>query len=276
MPRKRVGSLGGQQKKTGRSQGAKRSSGTGQGKLMFFGRHAVEAALRNPRRTIHTVYAAPRLEGFVKECRPNASFQVMTSDQIAGFAPTGAVHQDIAVHLAPLEQPALETLLDQGPRGPLLMLDQVTDPHNIGAMFRSAAAFGAGGIIMQDKNAPKETGTLARAASGALELVPWITVVNLARALETLAEAGFWSIGLSGHAEMTLEGHMENAKKLCLVLGAEGAGLRPNIEKHCDALAKLDIAPEMESLNVSNAAAVALYIAKQRLTFIKPPRKTAP
>jgi 23S rRNA (guanosine2251-2'-O)-methyltransferase len=231
--------------------------------LILFGRHAVEAALRNPKRTIHCVYAAARYEAFIQERRAQCTFKVSNADEIGGLVPPGAVHQDICAHVAPLEQPALETLLAAARDGPIVVLDQVTDPHNVGAIFRSSAAFGAAAIIMQDKHAPQETGTLARAASGALECVPWVRVVNLARALETLGQAGYWSIGLAGAASTTLQEAVQGSGKVCLVFGAEGAGLRQNIEKHCDTLAKLDIDPQMESLNVSNAAAVALYITKQ-------------
>jgi 23S rRNA (guanosine2251-2'-O)-methyltransferase len=144
-----------------------------------------------------------------------------------------------------------------------MVLDQVTDPHNVGAVLRSAAAFDALGIVTQDRHAPPESGALARAASGALEIVPWVRVVNLARALGEIAEAGFWRIGLTGAANQTLAQAMGDAR-IALVLGAEGEGMRPNTEAHCDELARLPISPRVESLNISNAAAIALYAAAAR------------
>jgi 23S rRNA (guanosine2251-2'-O)-methyltransferase len=175
--------------------------------------------------------------------------------------PHDAPHQGVVVEAEPLEEVWLGDLLgDAAERAVLLVLDQVTDPHNVGAILRSAAAFGAVGIVTQDRHSPPESGALAKAASGALERVPWARVVNLARALEEIGEAGFWRVGLAGEAKMELKDAL-GPPRIALVLGAEGPGLRPNTREHCDALARLPINDAVESLNVSNAAAVSLYAA---------------
>jgi len=177
------------------------------------------------------------------------------------LVPHDAPHQGLVVEVEPLEEVWVDDLLTSaGEHAVLLVLDQVTDPHNVGAILRSAAAFGAIGIVTQDRHSPPESGALARAASGTLERMPWARVVNLARALDEIGEAGFWRIGLSGDADMELKDAL-GPPRVALVLGAEGPGLRPNTRDHCDALARLPIGDAVESLNVSNAAAVALYAA---------------
>jgi len=184
---------------------------------------------------------------------------------LARLVPGDAPHQGIVIEVEPLEDMWLADLLQQGQddKRPLIVLDQVTDPHNVGAIMRSAAAFDALGIVTPDRHAPPESGTIARAASGALEIVPWVRVVNLARALDEIAEAGFWRVGLTGEATQTLNQAM-GTQRVALVLGAEGEGMRQNTASHCDELARLPISPKMESLNVSNAAAIALYAAASR------------
>ncbi len=184
---------------------------------------------------------------------------------LARLVPADAPHQGLVAEVDALEEVWLGDLLEQGARDtrPLVVLDQVTDPHNVGAILRSAAAFDALGIVTQDRHAPPEGGALARAASGALELVPWVRVVNLARALDEVAEAGFWRVGLTGEATQMLAEAM-GAQRVALVLGAEGEGMRHNTAAHCDELARLPISARVDSLNVSNAAAVALYAVATR------------
>ena len=177
------------------------------------------------------------------------------------LVPNDAPHQGVVIEVAPLEDMWLADLLAEAPeKAVLLVLDQVTDPHNVGAIMRSAAAFGAIGIVTQDRHSPSEGGVLAKAASGALERVPWARVVNLNRALEEIAEAGFWRIGLAGDSTTEIKDAL-GPQRVALVLGAEGPGMRQNVRDHCDAVAKLPISDAVESLNVSNAAAIALYAA---------------
>ena len=225
----------------------------------FWGKHAVSAALANDERQIHRIWVTR--EAAAQYDIP-ASIPVTFADaaDLGRLVPRDAPHQGIVAEVERLDDLLLADLLDRAEDGrPLLVLDQVTDPHNVGAILRSAAAFGALGVVTQDRHAPPESGALAKAASGALETMPWVRVVNLARALDDMAAAGFWRIGLTGEAGMTLAEALGPAR-VALVLGAEGEGMRHNTEAHCDALARLPISG-IESLNVSNAAAVALYAA---------------
>jgi 23S rRNA (guanosine2251-2'-O)-methyltransferase len=226
----------------------------------LWGRHAVAAALDNPDRKVLRAWAT----------REAASLMQFPSDLPVTFAeapdlgrlvPNDAPHQGVVIEAEPLEDAWLDGVLNSAEeRAILLVLDQVTDPHNVGAILRSVAAFGAVGIVTQDRHSPPESGVIAKAASGALERVPWVRVVNLARALEEIGEAGFWRIGLAGDADTDLKDAL-GPNRIALVLGAEGAGLRHNTREHCDAVARLPITDAVESLNVSNAAAVALYAA---------------
>ena len=226
----------------------------------FWGKHAVAAALDNPERRVLRAWST----------REAAELMNFPSDVPVTFAdvadlgrlvPNDAPHQGVVIEVAPLEDVWLGDVLGDAPeRAVLLLLDQVTDPHNVGAIFRSAAAFGAIGIVTQDRHSPTEGGVLAKAASVALETVPWVRVVNLARALEEIAEAGFWRIGLTGDAKTDLKDAL-GPPRVALVLGAEGPGMRANVRDHSDALARLPISSAIESLNVSNAAAIALYAA---------------
>ena len=227
----------------------------------FWGKHAVAAALDNSSRKVLRAWATRDAAALMQF--PDAiplTFADVTD--LARMVPHDAPHQGLVIEVEPLEDAWLDELLNpETERAVLLVLDQVTDPHNVGAILRSAAAFGAIGIVTQDRHSPPESGAVAKAASGALERVPWARVVNLARALEEIGEAGFWRIGLAGDADTDLKDAL-GPPKVALVLGAEGSGLRPNTREHCDALARLPITNSVESLNVSNAAAVALYAAR--------------
>ena len=184
--------------------------------------------------------------------------ELKTADEITDALPDGAVHQGLAMHAAPLPELDLADILESNSKAPLLFLDQVSDPHNVGAILRSAAAFGAAAVIVQDRHAPQVTGVLAKSASGALEVTPIIRVTNLSRALEETADAGYFRIGLAGEAELNLGQHTPS-DKIVLVLGAEGPGMRRLTREKCDQLVKLPTREPISSLNVSNAAAVALY-----------------
>ena len=226
----------------------------------LWGRHAVAAALDNPDRRVLKAWATRDAAGFMQFPKDVPVTLADVAD-LGRLVPSDAPHQGVVIEVEPLEDAWLDELLTgAGDRSVLLVLDQVTDPHNVGAILRSAAAFGAVGVVTQDRHSPPESGALAKAASGALETVPWVRTVNLARALEEIAEAGFWRIGLTGDADTDLKDAL-GPNKVALVLGAEGPGLRPNTREHCDALARLPITSAVESLNVSNAAAVALYAA---------------
>jgi 23S rRNA (guanosine2251-2'-O)-methyltransferase len=193
--------------------------------------------------------------------------QIVSTQEIAGLLPEGAVHQGFAALAEPLPAVAIEDILGRladAPKACLLVLDQVTDPRNTGAILRSAAALGATAVIVPDRRSPMETAVLAKAASGALEAVDLVRVTNIARALEILKGAGFWCIGLDAAAPTPL-GATDLTGRTALVLGSEGRGLRRLVAKGCDGLAALPMSGPMESLNVSAAAAIALYeAARQR------------
>ncbi|MDV7340322.1 23S rRNA (guanosine(2251)-2'-O)-methyltransferase RlmB [Terasakiella sp. A23] len=239
----------------------------------LYGRHAVIGALANPKRNCHRLLVtADFLKTHGEELRaavdsvdrkrPDA--EVMDRRDIEDML-QGAVHQGVALQADPLARENLEDILGDLAENTLIVaLDQATDPQNIGAVLRSAAGFGAIAVVIPDKNAPEVTGAMAKAACGALERISFIRVTNLSRAMEDLKEAGFWSVGLDGYAEMPLS-KVDMTGKTLLVMGSEGTGLRRLTKEKCDFLAKIPISQAVESLNLSNATAVALYeIARQR------------
>ncbi len=256
------GPFGGQKPRRGR-RGPPAARPDADGPAILYGWHAVKAALDNPRRRIRRLYAtenaARRLhaDGTVLALAP----QIVRPDEIARRLSADAVHNGLLAEADPLPSPGLDEI---EPAGIVLVLDQITDPHNVGAIFRSAAAFGAGAIVTTARHSPEATGALAKAASGALEFVPFVTIQNLARALAALGERGFLRIGLDSEAQDTLE-HVPLSSPVALVLGAEGKGLRQLTRDTCDHLARLDLPGPIKSLNVSNAAALALHVASSRL-----------
>src|SRR6476661_4813423 len=206
----------------------------------LWGKHAVAAALDNPERKVLRAWATREAVAFMQFPK-DVAVTLAEAPDLGRLVPHDAPHQGVVIEVEPLEEVWLDGLISApSERAVLLVLDQITDPHNVGAILRSAAAFGAVGIVTQDRHSPPEGGALAKAASGALERVPWVRVVNLARALEEIAEAGFWRIGLAGEAETMLADAL-GPQRLALVLGAEGEGMRQNTEAHCDALARLPI-----------------------------------
>jgi len=237
----------------------------------LYGRHAVAAALANPARRWRRLVVlagheaeAAELAAAAKAEKRGAGEPVQVLDRLAFTAllPEGAVHQGLALEAEPLAaadfDDVLRTAETADGRAVLVVLDQVTDPHNVGAVLRSAAAFGALGVIVAEHNAAPASGALAKAASGALDLVPLVRVVNIARALDRVKAAGFWCCGLDESAAEPLSA-LDLGPKAALVLGAEAGGLRRLVRERCDYLARLPTRPPLASLNVSNAAAIALY-----------------
>ncbi len=239
--------------------------------LWLYGAHAVLAALGNPRRRLHrllwTPEAARSLGSEIQRRlgqRDDGPAPILAERaELAQILPEGAVHQGLALAADPLPQPSLEALAAAEPqpesrRQLIVLLDQVTDPQNVGAILRTASAFGAQAVVTTRRHAAPETGALAKAASGALEHLPYLQETNLARALEQLKAAGYWLIGLAAEAEVPLA-DIDPGPRVGLVLGAEGSGLRRLTREACDHLVRLPSRGPIGQLNVSNAAAVALY-----------------
>ena len=244
--------------------GAVRSRRSGEGSLSWiYGLHAARAALCNPVRRIHAILATRNATQILGDALGQVDIipRLVGPEAIAAVLPPGAVHQGIAIEVEPLLEPDLETLCIGATRqahSVLIILDQVTDPQNVGGILRSAAAFGAAGLVVTRRNAPSVTGALVKAASGAVEHVPLVAVPNLARALDIIGEHGFQRIGLADDAPLLLSA-VEIGTRAALVLGAEGSGLRRLTRARCDVLARLPTRPTMSSLNVAAAASAALY-----------------
>jgi 23S rRNA (guanosine2251-2'-O)-methyltransferase len=232
--------------------------------VFLYGLHTVRAALANPERKLIrlsvTQNAFPRLE-LGEDATPPCPVEFVSPQDIDKVLGPEAIHQGVMLETRPLPVRGLEALKDS----PLLLvLDQVTDPHNVGAVMRSAVAFGAGALITTQRHSPTESGVLAKSASGALELIPYIQVTNLADALEQIHKLGFQTIGLDSEGPAELETSF-GGERIALVLGSEGKGLRQKTRETVTALARLEMPGEIKSLNVSNAAAIALYAARQHL-----------
>ncbi|MDX9690133.1 MAG: 23S rRNA (guanosine(2251)-2'-O)-methyltransferase RlmB [Alphaproteobacteria bacterium] len=242
--------------------------------VLIWGIHAVREAWLNPYREVYQCWATQaglaalsdieKLSAKEKLERP--SIKRIEKEELEAITPRGSVHQGIVMDVAPLPDVTLDDMLgSEACPDVILILDQVTDPHNVGAIMRSAAAFGAGAIIVTERSAPSMTGTITKTACGAAEHVPLIPVVNMARAMDTLREESYWCIGLAEEGDRDLSACAVSSGRIALVLGAEGDGLRRLTRQHCDELARLPTQPPIGSLNVSNAAAVSLYeVRRQR------------
>jgi 23S rRNA (guanosine2251-2'-O)-methyltransferase len=232
--------------------------------IHIYGKHPAIAALGNPKRKIIGIFVTrssyPIIIPYIKNY-PNIKIEILEPKDFKKIAPENIPHQDIIVEALPISQPNLEDVLENlahDEKSCVIILDQITDPHNIGAILRSAAAFSASAVIIQKKNSPNETSTIAKVSSGAIEIVPLISVTNIAHCIKTLRKYGFWSIGLDGSAEGNID-KICGYNKIALVMGAEGHGVRQLTKELCDIVVKIPMSDKMESLNVSNAAAISLY-----------------
>jgi len=230
--------------------------------LWLYGLHSIRAALANKRRHVKRAVMTARAADEIGEALlGRVRHEVASADAISRLLPPGSVHQGAALACDPLPKRDLDDVLAGSPpsRRIALVLDQISDPHNVGAILRTAAAFSVSAVVVQDRHAPPESGVLAKAASGALDIVPYVEVVNIARALEELGDKGFWRIALAGGGESTLREAATGSADIARVLGSECSGIRRLVRERCDVAAYIPVDPAMESLNVSNAAAVALY-----------------
>jgi 23S rRNA (guanosine2251-2'-O)-methyltransferase len=248
------------------TQNPRRHNTADDGPVRLFGVHAVEAALKNPARQIGRLLVTDNAEHRLEEALQTrqAKPQRVTPRDLDRLLGTDTVHQGVCLETQALPEPELEDIVQRAQgAGPIVVLDQITDPHNVGAILRTAAAFSASGLIMTRRHSPPLSGTLAKSASGALEHVPVALVSNLARTLSELQEMGVWRVGLSGDGPTSLEGEPLTGA-LALVLGAEGKGLRRLTRDLCDTVCRIDIEAAIGSLNVSNAAAIALHLIAMR------------
>ncbi len=233
------------------------------GRLWLYGRHPVEAALGNPKRgkirLLATAEALAELPEKLLNAPKAPNTEVVERAMIDNLVPDGAVHQGLALLVEPLTPVTIDDLCElENPNLIVVALDRANDPHNIGAILRSAAAFGVTAVILPDRHAPETTGTLAKSASGALEFVPLVRVPNLVQALNRLKENNYWVAGLTADAPKTIA-EAKLSGRIVLTVGAEGAGMRRLSAETCDFLVKIPMSGVMESLNMSNAAAIALY-----------------
>lgn len=240
-----------------------------EGKYWVYGRHSAVAAIQNPKRKIHNIMVTANAQRQLAEILP-PNVEVVNDRKITHeIANQDAVHQGVAVLVEAFDYGdnyLAKMVKKLGKKEVVIMLDQVTDPHNVGAIMRSASAFGAAALITTFRNSPAESGVLAKSASGALEYVPYVRIRNLSDSIATLKAAGFWIVGLDGEAEENIA-KLGEYEKLAIVMGAEGKGMRQKTRDYCDLTVKIPITSLQESLNVSNAAAIALYEASKQVNI---------
>ena len=234
--------------------------------LLIYGKHAAESALLNARRKIVAAWCSfdnvEWLRNLLAQTgRTKISLKSVDKKELDKMLPQDAVHQGVVLEALPLDEIDIADVIavcETNPVARVLVLDQVSDPQNIGAIIRSCAAFNVSALIVQDKNSPQESGAMIKASAGTIEFLPMCRVTNLSRALEELKHNGFWCIGMDGYAKQSIDKINKNGK-IAVVMGSEGKGLRRLVQDNCDETVKLDINPKVESLNVSVAAAITLY-----------------
>lgn len=228
--------------------------------LILYGRHAVLSALANHKRQINKILCVKENADEIRKISKIAP-QIVEKKEIDKLFPNDAVHQGFALFCNRLPDYSLEEIIDMADKLEkchVLVLDQVTDPQNVGAIIRSAVAFNTLALIVQDKNSPIENGAMAKAAAGMIEYLPIVRATNLSRAIEKLKNVGFWTVGMDGYAETTID-KLQKPAKTAIVMGSEGKGMRRLVEESCDISVKLPMSPLTESLNVATACSIALY-----------------
>ncbi len=256
-------------------QGNRKGRGREGGAGWIWGFHAANAALSNPKRTIHDIYVTENTGERLNIPGKPPFPKIALPSEIDRLLPRGASHQGVALRCAPLEWPDISDIAHEAPdNGLIIVLDQITDPHNVGAMLRLASAFGADALVLQDRHAPPLSGALAKVATGCLETVPVCQVTNIGNTLKDLAKMGWFITGLAGETDIELADAVKGPGKQVIVMGAEGPGLRPRVRECCDQLARIPmhsylhgakaLPGQAESLNVATAAAIALYEVRRK------------
>ena len=231
------------------------------GQLILYGRHAVLSALQNPQRKIFKLLCTKENADEIKRVAPNQPFNIVERKDIDRLFSNDAVHQGFALYCSELPSYSIEEIIALANKKEtchILILDQVTDPQNIGAIIRSCVAFECLALILQDKNSPSETGAMVKSSAGTIEYLPICRVTNLSRCIERLKEAGFWIVGMDGYAKQNIS-QVDKSGKIAVIMGSEGKGMRRLVEEACDINVRLPINEKVESLNVATAAAIVLY-----------------